>query len=405
MKKKIAVFTGNRGEYGLQIALLRAISKEPSLDYRLIVSGAHLDANYGLTIQEIRDDGFIVHEKIDVKSGSADLIATSNSIGEGIIKITKIIEKIKPDIFFIYGDRYESFAAAIASSQTNTVTAHIEGGDVTEGGALDDSVRHAITKLSHIHFTTNEEASNRLLAMGEEEWRVHTIGYPGIDLINAKEYYTPEEIVNKIPIDLNKPIIVFTQHSVSNKFNLVEKQLLPSLEAFDKLIKENDIQCILTYPNNDAGGDNIYSILKKYSLNKKNVTLYQSLGRKLYWGLLNLAKDPKYRVACVGNSSSGIKESPAFGCSAVNIGSRQLGRLRASNVIDADYDKNVIYNAIKKCLFDDEFRNKSRMCDNPYGIGNTGNKIVDVIKNININEKLLTKKMTNKGIKKNGWYQ
>jgi len=405
MKKTIAIFTGNRAEYGLQIPLLRAISKEPDLDYCLIVSGAHLDSNYGLTIQEIRDDGFIVHETIDVKSGSADLIATSNAIGESIIKITKIIEKVRPDIFIIYADRYETFAAAIASSQTNTVTAHIEGGDITEGGALDDSVRHAITKLSHIHFTTNEEASNRLLAMGEEDWRVHTVGYPGIDLINAKEFYTPEEIVNKIPIDLNKPIIVFTQHSVSNKFNLVEKQLLPSLDAFDKLINENDIQCILTYPNNDAGGDNIYSILRKYSLDKKNVTLYQSLGRKLYWGLLNLAKDPKYRVACVGNSSSGIKESPAFGCSAVNIGSRQLGRLRASNVIDADYDKNVIYNAIKKCLFDDEFRNKSRMCDNPYGIGNTGNKIVDVIKNININEKLLTKKMTNKGIKKNGWYQ
>ena len=405
MKKIIAIYTGNRAEYGLQIPLLRAISKEPSLDYYLIVSGAHLDSNYGLTIQEIRNDGFVVHETIDVKSGSANLIATSNSIGEGIIKITKIIEKVKPDIFVIYADRYETFAAAIASSQTNTVTAHIEGGDITEGGALDDSVRHAITKLSHIHFTTNEEASNRLLAMGEEEWRVHTVGYPGIDLINAKEYYTPEKIINEIPVNLNKPIIVFTQHSVSNKFELVEKQLSPSLEAFDKLISENDVQCILTYPNNDAGGENIYSVLRKYSLNKKNVMLYQSLGRKLYWGLLNLAKDPKYRVACVGNSSSGIKESPAFGCAAVNIGSRQLGRLRANNVIDTDYDKNTIYTAVKKCLFNDEFRNICRTCNNPYGIGDTGKKIVDVIKSININDKLLTKKMTNKGIKKNGWYQ
>jgi UDP-hydrolysing UDP-N-acetyl-D-glucosamine 2-epimerase len=405
LKKIIAIYTGNRAEYGLQIPLLRAISKEPSLDYYLIVSGAHLDSNYGLTIQEIKNDGFTVHEKINVKSGSANLIATSNSIGEGIIKITKIIEKVKPDIFVIYADRYETFAAAIASSQTNTVTAHIEGGDITEGGALDDSVRHAITKLSHIHFTTNEEASNRLLAMGEEEWRVHTVGYPGIDLINAKEYYAPEKIINEIPVDLNKPIIVFTQHSVSNKFKLVEKQLLPSLEAFDKLINENDVQCILTYPNNDAGGENIYSVLRKYSLNKKNVMLYQSLGRKLYWGLLNLAKDPKYRVACVGNSSSGIKESPAFGCAAVNIGSRQLGRLRANNVIDTDYDKNTIYTAVKKCLFNDEFRNICRTCNNPYGIGDTGKKIVEVIKSININDKLLTKKMTNKGIKKDGWYQ
>ncbi|PPR16743.1 MAG: GDP/UDP-N,N'-diacetylbacillosamine 2-epimerase (hydrolyzing) [Alphaproteobacteria bacterium MarineAlpha9_Bin3] len=405
MKKKIAIFTGNRAEYGLQIPLLRAISKDPNLDYCLIVSGAHLDPNYGSTIREIEEDGFVVHEAIDIKSGSANLLATSNSIGEGIIKITKIIEKVKPDIFVIYADRYETFAAAIASSQTNTVTAHIEGGDITEGGALDDSVRHAITKLSHIHFTTNQQASNRILAMGEEKWRVHTVGYPGIDLINAKEFFTPEEIVHKIQIDLKKPIIVFTQHSVSNKFNLAEKQLLSTLNAFDKLLSENDIQCILTYPNNDAGGDNIYSMLESYSLNKNNVTLHQSLGRKLYWGLLNLAKDPKYRIVCVGNSSSGIKETPAFGCTVVNIGTRQLGRLRADNVLDANYNVTEIYNAIYKCLYDDRFRDDCRKCINPYGIGNTGSKIVEVIKNININDKLLTKKMTNKGIYKNGWFQ
>jgi UDP-hydrolysing UDP-N-acetyl-D-glucosamine 2-epimerase len=405
MKKKIAIFTGNRAEYSLQIPLLRAILKEPDLDYFLIVSGAHLDSKYGSTIKEIREDGFVVHETIDVKSGSANLIATSNAIGEGIIKITKILEKVQPDIFVVYADRYETFAAAIASSQTNTVTAHIEGGDITEGGALDDSVRHAISKLSHIHFTTNEQASNRLLAMGEEDWRVHTVGYPGIDLINAKEFSSPEEIIKQIPINLDKPIIVFTQHSVSNKYNLAEKQLMASLKAFDKLINENDLQCILTYPNNDAGGDNIYSILEKYAHDKNNIILHQSLGRKLYWGLLNLAKELKYQIACVGNSSSGIKETPAFGCPVVNIGTRQLGRLRADNVIDTDYDETEIYNAINKCLYDNDFRNSCRECSNPYGIGNAGSKIVEVIKNVNINDRLLTKKMTNKGMQKNGWYQ
>jgi len=405
MKKKIVIYTGSRAEYALQVSLLRAISKEPTLDYFLIVSGTHLDSNYGLTIQEIENDGFVIHDTIDFISGSKDLFATSISIGDAIIKISKLIQIIKPDIFVVYGDRYETFAAAVASSQTNTITVHIEGGDLTEGGALDDSLRHAITKLSHIHFTTNEEASNRLLAMGEEEWRVHTVGYPAIDLINTKEYYFPEIIINKIPINLDKPIIIFTQHSVSNKFDLVEKQLLPSLEAFDKLISESDIQCILTYPNNDAGGDRIYSILSKYSLNQKNVTLYHSLGRKLYWGLLNLAKDPKYRVVCVGNSSSGIKETPVFGCPVVNIGSRQLGRLRSSNVIDTDYDKDAIYNAIKKCLFDDKFRNQSRISINPYGTGNAAKKMIEVIKNLQINDKLRTKKMTIKGIRKDGWYK
>ena len=174
--KRIAIFTGNRAEYGLQIPILRAIDDNPNLEYYLIVSGAHLDPSFGSTVEEIERDVFTIHEKVDIGSGGSDLISTSEIIGTAVIKLTKIIKKSKPDIFLVYADRYESFAAAIASSQTNTITAHVEGGDLTEGGALDDNVRHAMTKLSHLHYVTNSDSYNRVLSMGEEEWRTHLVG-------------------------------------------------------------------------------------------------------------------------------------------------------------------------------------------------------------------------------------
>jgi UDP-N-acetylglucosamine 2-epimerase (non-hydrolysing)/GDP/UDP-N,N'-diacetylbacillosamine 2-epimerase (hydrolysing) len=247
LKKKIALFTGNRAEYGLQVPILRAINDHPDLEYYLIVSGAHLDPAFGLTVKEIENDGFIIHEKIDIGNGGADLLSTAEIIGNAIIKLTKVIKKCKPDIFLVYADRFESFAATIASSQTNTVTAHVEGGDVTQGGALDDNVRHAMTKLSHLHYVTNKDSYNRVKAMGEEDWRIQLAGYPAIDLIENNEFILEEDICNHIDVDINKPILIFTQHSVTNKFQLVKEQLISSIEGIKKISKERDIQCIFTY--------------------------------------------------------------------------------------------------------------------------------------------------------------
>ena len=405
MKKKIAIFTGNRAEYGLQVPILREIDKNPNLEYILIVSGAHLDPNFGTTINEIKEDGFNIHETVNIKPYGSNLISTSNNIGQIVIEITNIIEKYVPDIFLVYADRFETFGAAIAASQTNTVTAHVEGGDITEGGALDDSVRHAITKLSHLHFATNDQAKTRILAMGEERWRVHKVGYPGIDLINVHDFYDEKKIKQILEINLAKPIIIYTQHSVSNKFKLAKKQLEPALQAMQKLIIDYDAQCIITYPNNDAGGISIFKSLEEFSKTNNNIYLHQSLGRKLYWGLLNLAKKPNNKIVCVGNSSSGIKETPAFGCPVVNIGTRQAGRLKGDNIIDCDYDTTDIYNSIIKCLFNKKHITKCRETVNPYGIGDAGKKIVSVLDSIELNDSLLTKKMTIKGEEKSNWYR
>lgn len=403
-KRKIAVFTGNRAEYGLQFPILKAIDAHPELEYQLLVSGAHLDDNFGHTLNEISQDGFSVSHEIKIEMDVDSTIATAQAIGSGVLSISKALNELKPDIMVVYADRFEGFAAVIAATQMNIPTAHIEGGDLTEGGALDDSVRHAMTKLSHLHFSTNQQATNRILGMGEELWRVHTVGFPAIDMISEGNYATADEIKESLNLDLTKPIVLFTQHSVTTEFEKAAEQIQPSIEALKQLAAE-DVQVILTYPNNDAGGRTIIQSLNSCGYESiPNIQLHQSLGRYLYHGVISLARISDVKVACVGNSSSGIKETPVFGCPAVNIGSRQQGRLRGQNVIDAGYDKNNIVDMVKKCLFDKDFKELCHTTDNPYYLGDVGKKIASVLADTPLDQQLIRKVMTLKGGAKNGWY-
>jgi UDP-N-acetylglucosamine 2-epimerase (non-hydrolysing)/GDP/UDP-N,N'-diacetylbacillosamine 2-epimerase (hydrolysing) len=404
-KRVVAVFTGNRAEYGLQFPILKAIAAHPDLDYRLIVSGAHLDADFGRTLKEIADDGFTIHAEVKINLESDTLYATAQAIGSGVVAMSRALADIKPDLLVVYADRFEGFAAVIAGTQMNVPTAHVEGGDITEGGALDDSVRHAMTKLAHLHFTTNRQATNRVLAMGEEPWRVHTVGFPAIDLIQDNNFATPDEVKSRLGIDPVRPVVLFTQHSVTTEFDQAADQLAPSLAALERLAGEG-VQVIATYPNNDAGGRRIVAALDAWAARKiANVQLHRSLGRWLYHGVLALARLPGARVVCAGNSSSGIKETPAFGCPAVNIGSRQRGRLRADNVVDADYSAGEIEAAIRRGLFDEAFRAGCRVVDNPYGTGDAGRKIADVLARAELGPALLRKSMTLRGEAQDGWYR
>lgn len=404
-KRIIAIFTGNRAEYGLQYPILRAVDKHPDLDYRLMVSGAHLDTNFGHTLDEIRNDGFRIDAEVKIEMDAGSLFATAQAIGSGIIEISKVLAEMKPDIMVVYADRFEGLAAVVAATQMNVPTAHIEGGDLTEGGALDDSVRHAMTKLSHLHFTTNQQASNRILAMGEESWRVHTVGFPAIDLISEGRYAKPDEVVERLGLDLGRPIMLFTQHSVTTEFDQAVAQLEPSLSAIEELAATG-VQVILTYPNNDAGGRQIIQRLEAFHERAvSNTQVHRSLGRHLYHGVLALAQDPALRVACVGNSSSGLKETPAFHCPTVNIGSRQEGRLRGENVLDAGYDSVAITEAVRRCLSDECFRTLCRGADNPYWLGDAGPKIANVLATVPLDQNLIRKRMTLKGETKEGWFR
>ncbi|MBN1379005.1 MAG: UDP-N-acetylglucosamine 2-epimerase (hydrolyzing) [Gammaproteobacteria bacterium] len=405
VKRTVAIFTGNRAEYGLQFPILKAVDAHPYLEYKLLVSGAHLDSNFGRTLSEIREDGFHIDAEIKIEMDAESLYATAQAIGSGILSISKVLAKLKPDIMVVYADRFEGLAAVIASSQMNIVTAHIEGGDLTEGGALDDSVRHAMTKLAHIHFTTNQQATNRILAMGEEDWRVHTVGFPAIDLIQDGCFANSDEIVQRLGLNLENPIVLFTQHSVTTEFDRAAEQIQPSLAAFERLAAEG-VQVILTYPNNDAGGRAIIQCLEVFaSRNLMNIQLHRSLGRYLYHGVLALALDNRRRVVCVGNSSSGIKETPVFGCPTVNIGSRQDGRLRGTNVIDVDYNVNAIADVVRRCIYDETLRQICRSTDNPYYLGDAGKKIAKVLAEVEINQKLIRKRMTLLGEVQDGWFR
>lgn len=390
-RRKIAVFTGNRAEYGLQYPILRAVATDPRLEYFLLAGGAHLQEDFGRTMAEIEKDGFRVYREVEIRMQQDTLFATAQAIGTGILSLSRILEELRPDFLVVYADRYEGFAAMITGTQMNIPTAHIEGGDYTEGGALDDSVRHAMTKLAHLHFATNEQAVERICRLGEEPWRVFNVGQPSLDLIAAGMHAQPSEVAEALKLDLTKPVILFCQHSVTTEYELVLQQIAPSLEALRRLAAEGN-QIIITYPNNDAGGRRIIEEVRKLE-GVPNVQIWQSLGRHRFHGVLNVI-GRHGRGAFAGNSSAIIKETPAFGCPAVNIGSRQQGRLRADNVIDTGYDSDEIYAAILRSTRDESFRTQCRTCKNPYGAGNAGPKIAETLATIPIDQRLLRKKMT-----------
>ncbi|MFH1451536.1 MAG: UDP-N-acetylglucosamine 2-epimerase [bacterium] len=392
-KIKVAIFTGNRAEYGLQYPIIKAIAGHPKFKYYLLVSGAHLDKNFGYTIREIEKDGLKVFAQISANVKADNLYSTTQAIGNIIINLSSVLKRIKPDFFIVYADRFEGLAAVVTASQMGIPVAHIEGGDVTSGGAMDDYVRHAMTKLSHVHFTTNNEARERIARLGEERWRIFNVGFSAIDLIRSGEFASVQEIRDKFKLSLEKPIIIFSQHSVTTEVEDTLLQIKPSIRAL-KYFAGKGVQVIATYPNNDAGGRRIIAELKK--IKKRSFLyfeVYPHLGRYYYHGVLNICGKVG-RGVCVGNSSSGIKETPAFGCPFVSIGSRQKGRLRSTNVIDTGYNYKSIVSAIQLSLYNEKYRRKCRICKNPYGKGQTGKRIADILSRIRVNKSLIQKKIT-----------
>jgi UDP-N-acetylglucosamine 2-epimerase (non-hydrolysing)/GDP/UDP-N,N'-diacetylbacillosamine 2-epimerase (hydrolysing) len=388
-RRKIAVFTGNRAEYGLQFPILRAISQDDRLDYYLLVSGAHVKDDFGRTLNEIKADGFRIHQEIQIDMDEDTLHATAHAIGTGVVNLSRVLAELQPDFLVVYADRFESFAAVIAGTQMGIPTAHIEGGDYTEGGALDDSVRHAMTKLAHLHFTTNAQAAERIRRLGEEPWRVHDVGFPALDLIAAGCYASPAQTRERFGLSPERPVLIFTQHSVATEYECAGEQVRPALEALEDAIARWDCQVIVTYPNDDAGGRRIVRELERVAAKRiPSLQIHRSLGRYYYHGVLNIA------AACLGNSSSGIKETPAFRCPCIDIGPRQQGRLSADNVIRVGYDSKAITAAISTCLHDTEFRRVVDTCPNPYGAGNAGRQIAEVLATTAITPRLIQKQMT-----------
>ena len=392
---RLCVFSGNRAEYGLLSPIIKNLNKSKKIKIFFIVSGSHVDKKFGETINEIKKDKIKIYQTIKLFNSNRNkdqIDYTPKNISEIIEKYSTCLRKIKPNYNLVYADRFESFGATIASSQMNIPTIHIEGGDKTEGGTLDDSVRHAMTKISHLHITTNENAKKRIIKLGEEKWRVKNFGYSAMDYVKLKNYAKKNEIENKLNIKITKPIVLFTQHPIPLENENIKDNFEKILNSIKRLSKLN-VQIIITYPNSDYGGKRIIEKINKLK-NIKNVKIVSSLGRYLYHGILAL-NNKSIKVICAGNSSSGIKETAIFKCPVVNIGPRQNGRFRSSNVFDVKYNENQIYETIFKCIYDEKIYKKCLKTKNLYGGGNTGKKIKQFIENLNISKtKILIKKIT-----------
>ena len=392
---KICIFSGNRAEYGLLSPIIKNLNESKKIKVFFIVSGSHVDKKFGETINEIKKDKIKIYQTIKLFNSGRNKDKsdyTPKNIAEIVEKYSTCLRRIKPDYNLVYADRFESFGAIIASSQMNIPTIHIEGGDKTEGGTLDDSVRHAMTKISHIHITTNDNAKKRIIKLGEEKWRVKNFGYSAMDYVKLKNYAKKSEIEDKLKIKITKPIVLFTQHPIPIENENIQNNFEKILQAIKKLSKLN-IQIIITYPNSDYGGKKIIEKINRLK-GIKNIKIISSLGRYLYHGVLALNNE-NIKVVCAGNSSSGIKETAIFKCPVVNIGPRQNGRFRSSNVFDVKYNKKQIYETIFKCINDEKVYKKCLKTKNLYGGGSTGKKIKKFIENLKISKKkILIKKIT-----------
>lgn len=381
--KKVLVVTGTRSEYGLLYWPMREIQDDKDLMLQLVVTGNHLVREYGYTVDQIKKDGFNIDEEIDMIINSENKSAILKSMGLEMIQMAHCFERLKPDILLILGDRYETFVAATCAMMMNIPIAHMNGGESTEG-AIDEQIRHAITKMAHIHFAGAEYYKERIIKMGEEASRVHNVGQAGIENIIRLKLLEKEELERELNVVFDKPIFLITYHPVTLETDSIEEQINNLLNA----IQEFDGKFIFTYPNSDFGGKIIIDKINDFVSHNENAYVFYSLGQKKYLSLL------KYADIMVGNSSSGIIESPSFRVPVVNIGNRQKGRLRSSNIIDVSDNKHEIVRAIRRALTCNEFKKTLNSIDNIYGDGTTSKRIVQVLKETNINKGLLTKKLS-----------
>jgi len=381
VKRKICVISGSRSDYGILFSVLNAIEKEPSLKLCLIATCMHLMKEFGYTLRAIEKDGFKVDRTIDISYKEDSGAAMAEAIGKAVSQFSVAYKDFKPDVVLILGDRGEVLAAAVAASYMNIPVAHIHGGEVS--GHVDGAVRHAITKLAHIHFTATAQAKQRVLALGEEPWRVFQSGAPALDRLRSGDITARSVLMKKYRIDVKKPLAMVVQHPVQTEMDQADSQILETMNAVTTL----KIPAIMIYPNADAGSRRMIKLIKQFEA-EGLIQFFKSIPHEDYLGLLGLAS------VLVGNSSSGIVESPAFKLPVVNIGPRQKGRERSENVLDVPYKKDAIIKAVRKAVNNKNFRQKVQRCHNAYGDGRAAERIVRVLAVVKLDKKLLNKQMT-----------
>jgi UDP-N-acetylglucosamine 2-epimerase (non-hydrolysing)/GDP/UDP-N,N'-diacetylbacillosamine 2-epimerase (hydrolysing) len=378
--RKIGVITVARSDYGIYFPVLSRIHADTELELCLMVSGMHLSPEFGMTVDKITDDGFPIAAKVNMLLSADGPTGIAKSMGLGTLGFAEVYDQHRPDILLVLGDRFEMMAAALAALPFKIPVAHIHGGERSEG-AFDDALRHAMTKLSHLHFVATDEYARRVIQLGEQAWRITVSGAPGLDHLDTVELLSVEALEKQYGISLNPPPLLVTFHPVTLEYEQTRwqvEELLAALNTFERPM-------VFTLPNADTKSRDIIKMITDFVARHKLRWKFDNLGTRGYFSLMALS------AAMVGNSSSGIIEAPSFELPVVNIGRRQQGRTQAKNVIDSGHPRNEIKQAIHKALRP-EFRKTLQGLRNPYRCGNASKKIVARLKEVDLNENLIVKR-------------
>ncbi|MFC7079063.1 UDP-N-acetylglucosamine 2-epimerase [Halorussus caseinilyticus] len=349
---------------------------------RTVATGMHLSPEHGNTVEEIRADGFDVTETVHTLVAGDTGLSMAKSLGLGTEGVAEALGSIDPDVVLVLGDRDEALAAGLAAAHMNVPVAHVHGGDSMHGAIIDDSIRHALTKFAHLHFPVSEKSAERVRNLGEEEWRVTTVGAPGLDAVLDGEYADPESVVSKYGLDADGPLALVVQHPVTTMPDAAGDQMRATLEA----VTDAGARPVVVYPNSDAGGRRMIAVIDEFAA-ERGIRTFDSLPRADYLGLMAAAD------AMVGNSSSGVIEAPSFDLPVVDVGPRQEGRERADNTISVPHDRERIREAVERALTDESVRRRAAECENPYDYGGAGERIAERLASVELGENLLRKRL------------
>ena len=377
LMRTLAVITSSRADYSHLYWPLRTLAARPGIALKLIALGPHLSPEFGNTIEEIERDGFAIEARLECLLSSDSDVGMAKTIGLATLGLADTLGRIRPDLLLLIADRYEMLAPAAVALALRIPIAHIEGGEVSEG-AIDDAVRNALTKMSHLHFTATQGARARVIAMGEEPWRVHRTGAPSLDHLRLRPLLTSTELGDALGVGLDRPMVV-TYHPVT-----LARDTLYEADALFAALARVSTQIAFCYPNADAGSREMIERTRTFAADHPNVHVFVNLGALKYWSLLRCA------ATVVGNSSSGIMETASFALPTVNIGMRQRGRERARNVVDADATADSILGAITKAT-SERFRASLVGMTNPYGDGFASDRIAEILATVPLSQELLIK--------------
>jgi UDP-N-acetylglucosamine 2-epimerase (non-hydrolysing)/GDP/UDP-N,N'-diacetylbacillosamine 2-epimerase (hydrolysing) len=381
-KRTIAVITTSRADYSHLYWPLRELAAHPDVDLKLIVMASHLSPEFGLSAQEIQKDGIPIAASVETLLSSDTDIGMAKSIGLAVLSLADLLGRMRPDILLLIADRYELLGPASVALALRIPIAHIEGGEISEG-AIDDAVRNALTKMSHVHFTSNERARLRIISMGEEPWRVHRAGAPSLDHLRRSQLRTRIELEEQLKLDLSKPSMIVAYHPVT-----IAQDTTYEASALFAALSERSEQILFCYPNADAGGRLLIEQTRRFLDGGANGRIFVNLSAVVYWSLLRNVD------LMVGNSSSGIMETASLALPTVNVGLRQYGRERARNVLDAKADKQSILEEIEKAK-SKCFRSSLEGMMNPYGDGQAAERITRILTSVPLGQDLLRKRTSN----------